>query len=79
VASRITSLRSAWRSSAKAPIRQIARSRCVCGTRVSGDISISIDDCFLSSPRIVLRRVSSMRQMSIPDHRFFGSPSAWTN
>jgi hypothetical protein len=48
----------------------IARSGCVGGPRDSGDISNSIDDCFLSSPRIVRRRVSSIRPMSIPDGRF---------
>jgi hypothetical protein len=30
----------------------------VCGTRVSGDISINIDDCFLSSPRTDVRAVA---------------------
>ena len=30
----------------------IARSGCVAGTRVSGDISISIDDCLVFSPRM---------------------------
>jgi hypothetical protein len=39
----------------------IARSGSVCGTLVSGDISINIDACFLSSPRIVRSKVSSMR------------------
>ena len=33
----------------------IARSGCVGGTRVSGDISISIEDCFVFSPRIARR------------------------
>ncbi len=48
----------------------IARSGCVAGTRVSGDISISIEDCLVFSPRIVNRKVSSMRQMSIPGVHF---------
>ena len=48
----------------------IDRSGCICGTRVSGDISINIDDCFLSSPRIVCRKISSMRQKSIPGRAF---------
>ncbi len=30
----------------------IARSGCVGGTRVSGDISISIEDCLVFSPRM---------------------------
>lgn len=42
----------------------IARS--VAGTRVSGDINISIDDCFVFSPRIVRSEVGSMRLMSTP-------------
>jgi hypothetical protein len=57
----------------------IARSGCTCGTRVSGDISINIDDCFLSSPRIVNRKVSSMRRMSIPGQRFFEERSPRRN
>jgi hypothetical protein len=44
----------------------IARSGCDCGTRVSGDISTNIDDCFLSSPRIVHRKARSIGRMSIP-------------
>jgi hypothetical protein len=31
----------------------IARSGCVAGTRVSGDISINIEDCLAFSPRIM--------------------------
>jgi hypothetical protein len=34
----------------------IPRSGCVAGTRDSGDISISIDDCLVFSPRMVRRR-----------------------
>ena len=34
--------------SASSAIFLIARSGCACGTRVSGDISINIDDCFSS-------------------------------
>jgi hypothetical protein len=49
----------------------IARSGWSWDTRVSGDISISIDDCFLSAPRIVRSKVSSMQQMSIPNRYLF--------
>jgi hypothetical protein len=48
--------RSLGRDGSRTGINLIARSGCLCGTRVSGDISIKIDDCFLSSPRIVRRK-----------------------
>jgi hypothetical protein len=53
------------------PISRIARCWCSCGTLVAGDISIHIDDGFLACPRIVRRKVSSMRPMSIPRRSLF--------
>src|ERR1700724_35458 len=51
----------------------MARSGWSWGTRVSGDISISIDDCFLSSPRIVNGKVGSIPRLSIPPRAFFST------
>jgi hypothetical protein len=55
------------------PEREIDRtgSRRSRGALVCGDVSIDIHDVFLARPRIVRRKVSSMRPMSIPRGHFF--------